>query len=122
MHWRRSKPVHTDAQRTVLIRAHQLAGRGSLIPGHRSYVQQKHVYEKQTARAGLSQLHGLRHEYAQSRYHELTGWKAPAAGGPKSTELTADRKRLDQDARLIISRELGHEREQVTQPPAEQVA
>ncbi|MGH8627536.1 MAG: hypothetical protein ACREYC_20450, partial [Gammaproteobacteria bacterium] len=59
-------------------------------------------------------LHGLRHEYAQSRYQELTGWKAPAAGGPKSAELTADQKRLDQDARIAISCELGHEREQIT--------
>ncbi|MGH6634644.1 MAG: phage integrase N-terminal domain-containing protein [Gammaproteobacteria bacterium] len=110
----RAIPVRTEAQREVLTRVHRLAGRGSLIPGHRSYVQQKHVYEKQTVRAGLSHLHGLRHEYAQSRYQELTGWKAPAAGGPKSAELTADQKRLDRDARLAISRELGHEREQIT--------
>ncbi len=81
--------MRTDAQRAVLIRVHRLAGRGSLIPNHRSYVQQKQVYEKQTARAGLSQLHGLRHEYAQSRYQELTGWKAPAAGGPKSAGSSA---------------------------------
>ncbi|MGH8611657.1 MAG: integrase domain-containing protein [Gammaproteobacteria bacterium] len=46
--------VRTDAQRDVLFRAHRLAGRGSLIPSHRSSVQQKHVYEKQTARAGLT--------------------------------------------------------------------
>jgi len=110
----RAIPVRTDAQRAVLLRAHRLAGRGSLIPSHRSYVQQKYVYEKQTARAGLSHLHGLRHEYAQSRYQELTGWKAPAAGGPKSAELTADQKILDRDARLTISRELGYEREQIT--------
>ena len=80
----RAIPVHTDAQRDVLLRAHQLAGRGSLIPSHRSYVQQKHVYEKQTARTGLSHLHGLRHEYAQSRYQEITGWKAPAAPGVRN--------------------------------------
>ena len=107
-------PVRTGAQRDVLFRTHRLAGRGSLIPSHRSYVQQKHVYEKQTTRAGLSHLHGLRHEFAQSRYQELTGWKAPAAGGPKSSELTADQKLLDREARLTISRELGHEREQIT--------
>ncbi|MGH8646195.1 MAG: phage integrase N-terminal domain-containing protein [Gammaproteobacteria bacterium] len=107
-------PVRADAQREVLLRAHRLAGRGSLIPNHRSYVQQKQVYEKQTTRAGLSQLHGLRHQYAQSRYRELTGWKSPAAGGPKSAELTADQKLLDREARLTISCELGHEREQIT--------
>jgi len=80
----RAIPVRTDAQRDVLFRAHRLAGRGSLISNHRTYVQQKHVYEKQTARAGLSHLHGLRHEYAQSRYQEITGWKAPAAPGVRN--------------------------------------
>jgi len=26
-------------------------------------------------------MHGLRHQYAQTRYEELTGWKNPKAGG-----------------------------------------
>jgi hypothetical protein len=28
------------------------------------------------------EMHGLRHLYAQVRYEVLTGWKAPATGGP----------------------------------------
>ena len=67
-----------------------------------------------TLRAGLSQMHGLRHAYAQNRYEELTGWKAPAAGGLETKVLTKEQRELDREARLIISRELGHEREQVT--------
>ena len=59
-------------------------------------------------------MHGLRHHYAQARYAELTGWKAPAAGGPTSTQLSPEDKRIDREARLTISRELGHEREQIT--------
>ncbi len=54
-------PVRTEYQREVLIRARNLAGFGSLIPPHRSYVQQLRVYEGHTTRAGLSSLHGLRH-------------------------------------------------------------
>jgi hypothetical protein len=54
------------------------------------------------------------HNYAQTRYAELTGWKAPAAGGPTSKQLSADQKVIDRQARLTISRELGHEREQIT--------
>jgi len=59
-------------------------------------------------------MHGLRHAYAQQRYQEITGWKSPAAGGPQSSQLNAESKKTDLDARLMISKELGHEREQIT--------
>ena len=106
-------PVRTEAQRAVLDRARQLAGNGSLIPSSRNYRQQLRIYERHTANAGLSQMHGLRHAYAQSRYAELTGWPAPAAGGPTVKALTPEQKAIDQQARLTISQELGHERAQV---------
>jgi hypothetical protein len=106
----RTVPIRTDEQRQLLNRAHKLAGKGSLIPGSRNYRQQLRVYEGHTIRAGLSRLHGLRHAYAQRRYEELTGWKSPAAGGPLSRSLTPQQRELDQEVRLTISRELGHER------------
>ena len=106
-------PVRTEAQRAVLDRAHRLAGRGSLIPPARTYRQQLRIYERHTANAGLSKLHGLRHAYAQARYAELTGWPAPAAGGPQSRSLTPAQRARDREARLLISLELGHEREQI---------
>jgi hypothetical protein len=59
-------------------------------------------------------MHGLRHAYARDRYEELTGWVCPAAGGPLAKELTLEQREQDHEARLTISRELGHEREQVT--------
>jgi site-specific recombinase XerD len=107
-------PVRTPAQREVLDRAHRLVGGGSLIPSHRNYRQQLRVYERHTANAGLSRLHGLRHQYAQDRYEALTGWKAPAAGGPPVRALGIEQRALDRQARLTISQELGHEREQIT--------
>jgi hypothetical protein len=64
--------------------------------------------------AGLKAMHGLRHQYAQARYEVLTGWKAPAAGGPSSRQLAPSQRIQDYEARLTISRELGHEREQIT--------
>jgi hypothetical protein len=109
----RAVPVRTPAQQEVLERAHRLAGRGSLIPAQRSYRQQLRVYERHTANAGLSRLRGLRHRYAQERYEALTGWKAPAAGGPTAKELSNAQRALDRQARLTISQELGHERTQV---------
>lgn len=107
-------PVRNEAQRELLERARALAGRGSMIPPTRRYCQQRWVYVDQTSRAGLSKLHGLRHRYAQQRYEELTGWPCPAAGGPRSKMLSVQQKKQDRRARLIISRELGHEREPVT--------
>jgi len=110
----REVPVRTELQREVLARAHRLAGKGSLIPRERNYRQQLRIYERHTANAGLSKLHGLRHAYAQSRYEELTGWKSPAAGGPSTRTLSAAQRVLDRAARRTISDELGHEREQIT--------
>lgn len=110
----RTITVRTEEQRDVLNRSRRLAGFGSLIPSNRNYVQQMRVYEGNTLRAGLSRMHGLRHAYAQNRYEELTGWKAPAIGGPKAKTLTPEQRETDRQARLTISRELGHERVQIT--------
>jgi site-specific recombinase XerD len=91
-------PIRTEQQREVLDRAHRLAGRGSLIPSNRNYVQQMRVYEGNTRRAGLHQMHGLRHAYAQARYEELTGWPCPAAGGPLARELKIEQRERDDDS------------------------
>ncbi|HAA45566.1 MAG: integrase [Halomonas sp. 54_146] len=101
-------------QRAVLDEAHRLAGLGSLIPSHKIYIQQRHVYDGQCKAAGLSNMHGLRHRYAQMRYEVLTGWRAPAAGGPKQEMLSANQQLQDLQARQRISRELGHERTSIT--------
>lgn len=110
----RDIPIRTEAQRAVLDRAHRLAGPGSLIPPEKSYAQHLKRYEYRLGKAGLSRMHGLRHAYAQARYLELTGRVAPAAGGIASRELTPEQRTVDHEARLVISRELGHEREQIT--------
>ena len=107
-------PVLTETQREVLNRAHRLAGKVSLIPAHKNYVQQLRVYERHTTKAGLSRLHGLRHAYAQQRYQVLTGWLSPTAGGPAAAMLSPEQKRIDHEARLTISKELGHAREQIS--------
>ena len=107
----RSIPVRTEAQRNLLERVKQLTDRGSLIPRDKTYVNHMRTYKRQVAAAGLEKLHGLRHAYAQERYLELTGWKAPAAGGPSRDKLSDEQKQLDKDARMTISQELGHGRE-----------
>ncbi|MBA2080123.1 phage integrase N-terminal domain-containing protein [Rhodanobacter sp. PCA2] len=110
----RAVPITTQEQRAVLDEARRLAGLGSLIPSHKTYIQQRYVYDGQCKAAGLSNMHGLRHRYAQMRYEVLTGWRAPAAGGPGKTQLSSSQRMSDQHARQQISRELGHERVKVT--------
>ena len=85
-----------------------------MIPKGKSYIQQRYVYDKQIIRAGLKNLHGLRHAYAQRRYKELTGWEAPINGGLTSKQLTPEQKKKDYEARMIITEDLGHGREQIT--------
>jgi site-specific recombinase XerC len=110
----RDIPIQTDAQRTLLHEAKQFVGTRSLIPAEYTYKDQLNRFKAQTAQAGIDRVHGLRHAYAQQRYAELTGWTAPAAGGPSSKQLSPEQKLIDRQARLTISRELGHEREQIT--------
>jgi len=64
----RSIPLTTEEQREVLRAAYQLAGAGSLIPADKRYIEQRHLYDGQCKKAGLSHMHGLRHQYAQTRY------------------------------------------------------
>lgn len=110
----RTVPITTPEQRAVLDEVHRLAGSGSLIPAHKTYIQQRHVYDGQCKAAGLSNMHGLRHRYAQMRYEMLTGWKVPVIDGSSTAQLGTVQRLADQQARQHISRELGHERMAVT--------
>lgn len=106
-------PILTEKQRDILDQAHQLVHKGSLIPAHKSYIQQRNTYDGQCQKVGLNKMHGLRHAYAQARYETLTGWKSPKAGGLSRKELTPEQRIKDEFARQTISRELGHERIEV---------
>ena len=65
-------------------------------------------------RAGINKRHGLRHAYAQRRYHELTGFAcAVAHNGLKQSMMTAEQRRIDRVARLQVSQELGHSRKSI---------
>jgi len=106
----RTIPITNEGQGQLLTEAKALVKGGALIPPHLNYVKQLHRYERQLRNVGLSKLHGLRHGYAQRRYHELTGHVCPAEGGPTSKELTPEQRALDRKARVTISHELGHAR------------
>ena len=96
----------------LLDEARRLVGGGALIPPERNHRQQLKVYESQTREAGLYRMHG-RHRSALTRYKEITGWNAPAAGGPPRRMLTGTRRQIDTAARKAIARELGHDRSSI---------
>ena len=110
----RSVPVLEDAQRELLDRLHAFAGRDSLIRPEEKYVQQMSRFERDTRRAGIPKSHRLRHGYGQRRYRALTGFPCTAAGGKGVSEMTRAERRVDQRARAVVSRELGHGRIEIT--------
>jgi site-specific recombinase XerC len=111
----RSVPVLTEEARYWLDQSKKLVlPHQSLIPDDKTYIQHRHLYDKQVRRAGIKHAHGLRHAYAQDRYKELTGWECPKRGGLSGKELTAKQKEKDRAARMIISTCIGHSRINVT--------
>lgn len=111
----RQIPILNDRQRAALDFAKAVAGPGrALIPDGKTYAAQRRTYHHQTANAGLSHLHGLRHAYACRRYQDLTGRLAPRQGGPAGGDLAPDERRQDRRARLQIAQELGHGRIRIT--------
>jgi site-specific recombinase XerC len=110
----RSIPIETDKQRQVLQRIERISPNGCLIPRSKNYIQQLRRYEVQTKMAGLNQMHGLRHRYAQDKYKALTGTECKARGGLSRKDMTKNQLKLDTTARQTISRLLGHERLEIT--------
>ena len=66
-------PITSEHQRAVLVKAHALAGSGSMIPPDKKYVTWLSTYKESTRVIGARKLHGLRHGYAQQRFEALAG-------------------------------------------------
>jgi hypothetical protein len=110
----REIPVHSQKHRELLDRVRAVVGDGSLIGNGRNFVQALKGYDNEIIRSGIGNPHKFRHEYAQRRYKQLTGWACPAAGGPTANQMTPAEQARDRAARMEISHELGHGRLDVT--------
>jgi len=110
----REIPIRTDKQRELLKEVTRVAGKGSLIEKEQKYHQAREALDKACQRAEIRNMHGFRHAYAQDRYKVLTGKDCPKAGGLTSRQLGLRSKTRDYNARMIISKELGHNREEIT--------
>lgn len=110
----RAVPITHARQRDLLDEVHRVCGDGSLIPPGTSYIGFRKAMEKATLEAGISNMHKHRHWYACWRYRVLTGEKPPAEGGPTYDRVPMARRAELDAARLQVSRELGHNRVEVT--------
>ena len=110
----RTVPITTESQRQLLNELKAFAGGQALIRSDRNYVEQLRVYEKQTENAGICKNHGLRHQYVRERYKALTGWECPANGGPHRKDLELVAKQVDIEVRNQLTKELGHNRFNIT--------
>lgn len=118
----RTIPVITLEQKALLNELKSNIPQGkSLIPDNKPFSYQKRVYDEAVIKAGYRNLHGLRHAYAQRRYFDITnertdgkGWQAPFNGGRHIKDLSDYERKIDDEARLIISRELGHARKEIS--------
>ena len=122
----REVPIRTEEQRAVLDRAREFVDKNrqtNLQPEGMTYKKWEDSARNSYRDAGMTKdgvgsPHGLRHQYAQDRYQELTGWKSPAelSDADRSqfkASMDQEMKGKDIEARQIVSQELGHGRVQV---------
>lgn len=105
-------PIKTEEQRYWLDKAKEIAKTGSLIPVHKTYKQQRDKYDLEVEKQGWSNLHGLRHAYAQRRYSELSGLPSPIVSDEKVI-MDEEKQSADLTAKEIVSQELGHSRPEI---------
>lgn len=111
----RVEPIRTAEQRALLDRAKTLCATlsSSTSDPCRKLSQWKNHYYQVVRSCGITRRdgitsHGLRHQYANERYRELTGADSPVRGG-----VAVDRD-ADHAAREVVAEELGHSRADVT--------
>jgi integrase len=111
----RVEPIRTAEQRALLERAKTFCATlaSSTSDPSRKLAQWKNHYYQVVRSCGITRRdgitgHGLRHQYANERYCELTGADSPVRGG-----ATVERD-TDHAAREVVAEELGHTRVDVT--------
>ena len=117
----RAVAITTAAQRALIDEvkaANAKTPRGTLVEGA-SLKGAFDDYKTSMQKAGLFHGHGLRHDYAQRRYSELIRsmcppgvepWECPKKGGLAQSDLSPNDRRIDETARQIVGKELGHGR------------
>ncbi|MGW9332874.1 hypothetical protein [Bosea sp. NPDC055594] len=84
----RAIPLVHDRQRHLLQEIHDAPGDRSQMAAGMTYKQARDAIENATWGAGIRNMHGHRHSYAQRRYQTLRGVPCPAAGGKTCENIT----------------------------------
>lgn len=110
-------PIDTPQKRELIDRAKTFAASkmASTSDPNKTLAQVKNHYYAVVRQAGITRengitSHGLRHDYANTRYEQISGVAGPLRGG----DLADTDRDADRAARLELSEELGHSREDVT--------
>lgn len=107
-------PITKPEQLRALREAAAVQGNGkNLIPGNKTWVQHynHNRYVLGRHQSLIDNQHDLRAGYACQRYKELTGHDAPVC---RLAGESGPDKQVDKNAREILSKELGHNRVDVT--------
>lgn len=102
--------ITNERQRDLLFRIQQHQNNNhdrSMIPNHRTYKSYYRDYNELRESKGLKG-HEYRHQWAQNRFHEISGIKAPHAGGTSYNELNKQDQARYRYAARIVNQELGH--------------
>lgn len=112
-------PIRTAEQREVLDTAKVLAQRslrGSMCPPNKTVKEAiRRIYYIAGERLGITKAqlgvtpHGLRHQYANDTYEEISGNPSAVRGGKSIVD-----RALDEQARHQITQDLGHARLNIT--------
>ena len=108
-------PLHSQEQRDALnyLKTQVRTRNGSLADPSLTLKQAMTRYYVVMRAAGITRKglgitsHGLRKEFANKTYFELTGVKSPVQGGPPIDRV------VDREARLRLVEHLGHARESI---------
>lgn len=85
----REIPILTMSQQALLDEAKALVGSNSMIPTEDTFIRHRRRLEHETLKRGLTNLHGLRHAYAQRRYRERSrAGPAPRKAGRRRSRRT----------------------------------
>lgn len=98
-------------QRALLKMIHDFQTRNqekSMIPKNKTFKSYYRAYNQARFNQEIAG-HGLRHQWAQNRFEQVSGGiKAPHAGGPKYSQLSDKDKKLWDAAATKVNQELGH--------------
>ena len=102
--------MHNEWQREAMEESARLASaEGSMIPDTLKIEEYRNMLEYRTRLVGIESKHALRHQYAAERYQQITGTPPPNCKGGDPLAGWE----VDDEARQIISAELGHGRKAV---------